>query len=140
MNIKISPRLLFLLIGLWTAGTARADEQTDTAVKAAEAWLAIVDRGAYAESWEEAAPLFQQAVPLTQWEAAVRSVRGPLGELEARELLGAKSTNTLPGAPDGEYVVIQFKTRFARKAEAVETVTPMKDEKGVWRVSGYFVK
>ena len=24
--------------------------------------------------------------------------------------------------------------------EAVETVTPMKDEDGVWRVSGYYVK
>ena len=29
----------------------------------------------------------------------------------------------LPGAPDGEYVVIQFETAFQNKARAVETVT-----------------
>jgi hypothetical protein len=29
---------------------------------------------------------------------------------------------------------------FTNKKEAVETVTPMKDEDGFWRVSGYYVK
>jgi hypothetical protein len=99
-----------------------------------------VDEGDYAKSWEEAAPIFKQAVTQAQWEAAANGVRGPLGKLESRELLGAKFTTTLPGTPDGEYVVIQFKTRFANKAEAIETVTPMKDDRGIWRVSGYFVK
>ena len=47
---------------------------------------------------------------------------------------------SLPGAPDGEYVVIQFDTSFTNKKVAVETVTPMKDEDGIWRVSGYYVK
>jgi hypothetical protein len=47
---------------------------------------------------------------------------------------------SLPGAPDGEYVVIQFETSFENKNDAVETVTPMKDEDGKWRVSGYFIR
>lgn len=47
---------------------------------------------------------------------------------------------SLPGAPDGEYVVIQFKTSFENKKEAVETVTPKKDKDGKWRVSGYYIK
>lgn len=46
----------------------------------------------------------------------------------------------LPGAPDGEYAVIQFETSFANKKSAIETVTPMKDPDGKWRVSGYFIK
>ena len=47
---------------------------------------------------------------------------------------------SLPGAPDGEYVVLQFDTSFANKKEAVETVTPMLDKDGKWKVSGYYIK
>jgi hypothetical protein len=36
--------------------------------------------------------------------------------------------------------VIQFETSFANKQRAVETVTPMLDTDGAWRVSGYYVR
>jgi hypothetical protein len=47
---------------------------------------------------------------------------------------------SLPGAPDGEYVIIQFETSFENKKIAIETVTPMMDKDGNWRVSGYYIK
>jgi len=131
---------LFVLLSRCISCTALANEPAEPAVKAAEAWLARVDQEQYATSWKEAAPAFKQAVSQAQWETAVASVRGPLGKVEARELLGAQFTTALPGAPDGAYVVIQFKTRFANKAEAVETITPRKEAGGLWKVSGYFVK
>jgi hypothetical protein len=46
----------------------------------------------------------------------------------------------MPGAPDGEYVVVQYETEFERKASAVETITPERDKSGTWRVSGYYIK
>jgi len=46
---------------------------------------------------------------------------------------------SLPGAPDGQYVVLRFETSFDNKAKAIETVTPMLDD-GTWRVSGYYVQ
>jgi hypothetical protein len=46
----------------------------------------------------------------------------------------------LPGAPDGKYVVVQFDTSFQRKKSALETVTPMMEKDGKWRVSGYYIK
>jgi hypothetical protein len=49
-------------------------------------------------------------------------------------------STTLPGAPDGEYVVIQYQTSFANKKASVETVTPMREKDGRWRVSGYFIR
>ena len=49
-------------------------------------------------------------------------------------------TKELPGAPDGEYIVFEFATRFAHEQNAVEIVTPMRDVDGQWRVSGYFVR
>ena len=54
--------------------------------------------------------------------------------------MDAKPATELPGAPDGEYVVFQFSTAFEHKRAAVETVTPMMDADGQWRVSGYFVR
>ncbi len=47
---------------------------------------------------------------------------------------------SLPGAPDGQYVVIQYKTAFENKKAGVETITPMLDKDKKWRVSGYFIK
>jgi len=55
------------------------------------------------------------------------------------ESLDAQLTTTLPGTPEGEYVVIQFKTNYANKPDSVETITPMLADVS-WRVSGYFIK
>lgn len=107
---------------------------------AAEAWLAALDAADYGATWDAAAALFRNAVPRAGWEQAARATRGPLGALQQRQLAGAQFTRTLPGAPDGEYVVIQYRTRFEHKAAAVETVTPMRDADGAWRVSGYFIR
>lgn len=123
-----------------SSAICQADEKTDQGVKAAESWLALVDAKEYKKSWEEAAPIFKGQISEKDWDNMVSSVRKPLGDVKSRELLGAQFTTTLPGAPEGEYVVIQFKTSFVDKPESVETVVPMKDENDTWRVSGYFIK
>ena len=141
--MKLHSTIKSLLLPFILAGSitlAFADEQTDQGVAAAKAWLGLVDAKQYKESWVEAAPFFKEKVKEEDWAKMVSAVRGPLGDMKARELIGAQYMTTLPGAPAGEYVVMQFKTAFQNKADAVETVTPMKDDKGVWRVSGYFIK
>jgi hypothetical protein len=70
----------------------------------------------------------------------VAPVRDPLGKVLSRALKSATYTTTLPGAPDGQYVVIQYDTAFEHKKSAVETITSMLDKDGTWRVSGYFIK
>jgi hypothetical protein len=120
-------------------GAVAADDKTVAARTAALQWLAELDRGAYAETWELAAPLFQAHVTKDQWIRSASAVRTPLGALQRRELASAEYTTTLPGAPDGEYVVLKFTSSFANKHSAQETVTPMLAE-GDWRVSGYFVR
>jgi hypothetical protein len=110
------------------------------AQKAAESWLALVDAGNFAESWKTAAGYFKTAVPQDQWEHTIVAVRKPLGDLVSRTLKNATYTKSVPGAPDGEYVILQFDTSFANKKEAVETVTPMLDPDGQWKVSGYYIK
>ena len=110
------------------------------ALSAAEQWLMLIDSQQYADSWKEAATLFRNAVKPKQWEHSMITVREPLGELVSRKVKTINYTSSLPGAPDGEYVVIQFNASFQNKKKAVETVTPMMDKDGMWRVSGYYIK
>jgi hypothetical protein len=133
-------KILFLTCALAIyAGTAQADDKTDAAVNAAKEWLALVDGKDYKKSWQEAAPIFKERVKEEQWSELVAAVRKPLGKMESRKLISAVHKTSLPGVPDGEYVVIQFKTKYSEKRESVETITPMKVD-GKWRVSGYFIK
>jgi hypothetical protein len=110
------------------------------AQSAAEQWLALTDSADYAVGWEQASGLFKAAISKEDWEKAIQAVRAPLGAVKSRKLKLSQYATSLPGAPDGEYVVIQFETEFENKASAIETVTPLKDKDGSWRVSGYFVK
>ena len=112
----------------------------EAAVSASQAWLALIDEGNYSGSWEEAAAYFKAAVLVEQWQRSMMAFRKPLGKLVSRKLRSKHYTKTLPGAPDGEYVVIQYETAFENKKSAIETITPMLDEDGKWRVSGYYIK
>jgi hypothetical protein len=142
MKTKRTIRLITLLAIITLAGSLlfAADKPEEIAQKSAEQWLALVDAGKYAESWKTAAGYFQTAISQDQWEHAIVAVRKPLGDLVSRKFKSAQYTKSLPGAPDGEYVVLQFSTSFANKKEAVETVTPMLDKDGKWKVSGYYIK
>ena len=132
---------IFAVIAIALIATSLlAADKTEPATKAANSWLALVDAGKYGESWDESASIFRNAIAKSGWESAIRGVRGPLGEVKSRKLKSATYATSLPGAPDGEYVVIQFDTVFANKAQAVETITPMLDKDGKWRVSGYYIK
>lgn len=138
-SVKGSLTIMTLVLAFAPVAAFSGDAE-DQAVNVAEEWLALVDQGEYEASWEEAAALFKSAVTVEQWRQALNAARKPFGELVMRELKTAEYATSLPGAPDGEYVVIQFDTSFSKKESAVETITPMKDDDGVWRVSGYYIK
>ena len=137
---RIALFLLTTLILPTITTHAQEADKTAKAQEAAKMWLAVVDGGDYARSWEQASSAFKAAVTVQKWQSAVQAARSPLGKVEARKLKSAKFTRSLPGAPDGEYVVIQYDTRFEHKASALETVTPALEADGSWKVSGYFVK
>ena len=100
----------------------------------------MVDEGKYLKSWQHASSYFQNAIDENQWEKTMKAVRQPLGDVISRQAVSQHYTKTLPGAPDGEYVIIQYKTAFLNKPSAIETVTPALDRDGIWRVSGYYIK
>ncbi len=119
---------------------AESAEVKEEVVDSAKSWLKLVDDGNYEMAWEEAAGYFKKAVTKEQLNSSLSGVRKPLGGVISREVLSQTHTNKVPDGPDGEYVVIQFETEFENMESAVETVTPMLDEDGKWRVSGYYIK
>ena len=138
-NHSAAPYLLvFQTASKTTSSSSRSAEEA--AVSAAKAWLSLVDNGKYMESWNEAAQYFKNAVSKDQWEQAIQAARKPLGENLSRELISKNYNTSLPGAPDGKYVMIQFKASFENKESSTETITPMLDKDGTWRVSGYYIK
>jgi tetratricopeptide (TPR) repeat protein len=136
--LKIEPDSAEAKAGLAKAEMAR--QAIAAAAPVAQAWLTLVDEGKIAESWEQSSKLFQTGIAKDKWGAVLKSAREPLGKLQSRKLISATYMTSIPGAPDGQYVVIQFEAVFENKKQAVETVTPMKDKDGKWRVSGYYVK
>lgn len=129
--------ILISLLGLF-AGAQQ--EPGQLAQQSSNVWLELVDSGKYAESWQESSSLFKTHVSQEQWRNMVGPVRDPLGRVISRKLKSSTYSKTMPGAPDGDYVTIQYDTSFEHKQSAVETVTPMLDKDGKWRVSGYYIK
>lgn len=130
-----------VVLGLCFSSVAVADEKKEAAaLEAAKAWLTLVDNQQYGESWEAAAAYFKSTVTKDYWQQALPAIRKLFGEPISRKLGAVTYTTSLPAAPDGEYVVIEIATTFEKKKHAVETVIPMLESDGQWRVSGYFIK
>lgn len=136
--IHVLALTLFSLTAL--PAPAADNPKTTAAIKAAENFLLLLDTGQYAQSWDAAASLFRQQVPKEAWVQQVSGLLSSVGMVKNRAITGAEYLTQLPGAPDGEYVVIQYRSSFANKEKATETITPMRDKDGQWRVSGYYLK
>ena len=137
----VSIILITMLLICLGFGQLRAEsENKKTAVSAAQVWLTLIDTGRYSDSWSEASTYFRRAVTEQNWVASLGAVRKPLGKLTSRKVAKTQESSSLPGAPDGSYVIVSFKTAFEQKKSAIETVTFMLENDGKWRAAGYFIK
>lgn len=135
--------LAVILAGfLVAAASAAADdaEQVAAGEAAALKWLELNDGGSYAQSWDQASSVFQRAITAEAWIHSLVSARQPLGRIISRQVKSARYTRSPPGAPEGEYVAIQYDTQFEQKAAAGEFITVFKENDGSWKVAGYFIK
>jgi hypothetical protein len=127
-----------------TEAVAKIEKKEETpidyATKVALAWTVLVDHGDYASSWEQSASYFKKNVKKEVWATQAKGVREPLGAVVTRVFDAAGESKMLPGAPDGRYFVLRFKTKFANKESAIETITTMAEKNGVFRVAGYYIQ
>ncbi len=133
--------LLVLCLSLWAGfAAAQSPEKEKAAVTSAEVWLASIDSGNYEKSWKDGAGFFKKSVTEEHWVQSLTAVRKPLGKVLSREVKNTYLTTSLPGAPEGEYIVTRFETSFENKKAAIETATLMFEKNDGWRVSGYTIK
>ena len=109
------------------------------AIAGAVQWLKVIDADNYDKGWTYASEYLKNAVTKDSFKQSLQGVRSPLGGMKTRVLDKTQYTTSLPGSPDGEYVVMKFKTGFENKADAVETLISKKEE-GQWKIAGYFIK
>ena len=133
--------VVVLLTAVFALSTLMGEEKPEAAAqKSAESWLAVVDAGSYGESWEQMSTAAKSQVTKEQWVGALQQNRQPLGKMQSRKLASAQYSENPPNAPAGKYVVIQYQTAFEKMPSITETIVPMLDKDGQWRVSGYWVK
>lgn len=139
--MKLATALSIVALFTLAAPLAATTEGPEVAAEsAALVWLGLLDAGSYAQSWSTASTLFRERTSQSRWHAKVATGRGQLGALKSRELRSAVFARTVPGEPDGEYVIVKFTSNFAwmDPRRVIETVT-MNDTDGVWRVADYYI-
>lgn len=135
-----------LIVGVLLSGgfgTAQAEDRNaavQQAIKAADAWLTLVDEGKYRESWQQAASAFRDKITPERWETMAKATRVHTGALMSRKFKLAAYATSLPGAPPGQYVVIEYDASYVNIKSAIDKVTPMLDTDGQWRVSGNWIQ
>jgi DNA-binding CsgD family transcriptional regulator len=111
-------------------------QPAETAVtQSARQWLALVDAGKWQESFTATARSFQTLNTLAIWQSASEGGRVPLGRVLSRSLTSQES---IPAPPSG-YQLVRFRTDFAAKAGATETLS-LAREGDSWRVVGYYIE
>ena len=104
------------------------------AVRAARDWLQLHDQGRWRETWNGTGAEFRRVNSVERWTEVTQSVRPPLGATLSRVAIAQVD---VPAPPAGVQVV-KFRTRFANKADATETVSLAREE-GAWKVVGIYI-
>jgi hypothetical protein len=117
--------------------TAGTPEQQKVVVEAATAFLEQLDAGRVRETWAVASPVLRSATTQGMWVNGVGAFRSTAGTFKSRKLKGIGFTNTIEGAPPGEYAAVAFSSAFSNTS--VEEKVVIRKESDQWRVVGYFM-
>ena len=129
-----------LSIGPQFLVTVASERDVVIVKRVAEAWVSLIDREAYDESWDRTAEVFKTRVKKEQWIEDLKANRRPLGKVRSRKLLTAVYVSDLPDSPRGEYVLLDYEVAFETDIPIREIIIPYLAVDGEWRVAGYSLK
>jgi hypothetical protein len=131
-----------MLCAAWVAAlpSFAQDPRASEAQAAALAWLALTDANDAQASYDAAGLKFKNAIATGRWSEGLSKLRVPLGATQTRTLHEVSFTRVIPGMPDGDYALLRFRTLFAAKPDAEESVTLEHDVGGTWQVVGYVIR
>lgn len=110
-----------------------ASIETD-AVRSARLWLELGDQRRWKDGWLATGSSFRKLNTAEKWETVAKEVRIPLGAVISRIPMSQES---IPAPPAG-VEVIKFRTSFANRANAIETVS-LAREGAEWKVVGIYI-
>lgn len=115
-----------------------ARTQMQASAISTQAWLDLVDKNQYGESWEQASIIMKRTVSKKEWDRILDAVRKPLGNVIKRQLAQQLPAQNPKHMPKGDYMVILYQTSFSNKPNAKELIT-LSYERGQWRVITYMI-
>ncbi|MBC7817841.1 MAG: DUF4019 domain-containing protein, partial [Planctomycetaceae bacterium] len=117
------------------AATLGQEEQT--ALKAAEAYLAVVDADKFDQLFDIGSNLAKKQATREQILQTYQTIRNTLGKLEKRTLKRVRLIDKFIGLPPGRYAAVQYVSDFEKHKGLWETVLLNVDDDGQWRANTY---
>ncbi len=115
-----------------------APPPTANARPAANAWLALVDRGDYAAAYGSMSRTFRSRYSAEDMAELMSNERRTLGRVVARRFESASNAQSPPGAAPGHYQGYGFRTRFEREPRHIYEAVWLEAEGQDWRVTGFY--
>tara|TARA_B100000902_G_scaffold12252_1_gene14927 strand:- start:63266 stop:63667 length:402 start_codon:yes stop_codon:yes gene_type:complete len=131
-------KLLLILLCIPLIGFGQKND--NKAILSVENWISLIDNKKYKLSWEKSDDLVKNMISIENWEVIMNGARSPLGDMLERTILSNEFKSEVPGAPDGEYIIIIYESKFENKNSALETITARKNKDNLWKVVGYYIK
>ncbi len=119
--------------------TVSSTASESASINAARSWLVLIDNQNWSKSWGTAGAVFRSNVSKKAWAKTMTGLQKSMGSIVARSVHKVTKTNALPGAAKGQYEVIEFRSNFTKKKDAIETVVLVRENSG-WNVVGYFIR
>ncbi len=114
-------------------------EVAEQASASAKTFLAQVDTGEYAQSWELLAEITKNQISQQDWVQQLEKLYAKAGPLEQRQQKEISYGNAPAEDPDGKYLIITYDSKFERSEQVAETTTLTLDKDDRWRVAGYHI-
>lgn len=105
--------------------------------KAALRWVHLIDKGLYAQAWEEGSSLLKLTMPKMYWPDLLNAIRGDLGTVINRQTVAVLPSENPPNLPKGKYVAIFYQTEFGNAKQVIELVTLVLESDNKWKVVTY---
>lgn len=122
-----------------SAVTMPVSSSKPASAQSAIAWLAFINDRNWAEGWRNASEMMRSQISQDLFTTSMTSAHSMLGKVVSRKFVRARATKSLPGAPDGDYELLEFKSEYEKKADAIDTVVVVKEGSG-WKVAGFFTR
>jgi predicted secreted protein len=136
--------LAVVLLGSWLQLASAQDAEPSDLVRGGLQAIQMIDQNKTGELWDGATPAARKRVSRDEFVSQVAKARAPLGAAQQRTWVAVNRQVVGEGNQElaGQYVSIEYETRFANKANATmrELVTFQLGDDRVWRFSGYVLR